>query len=457
MEDGPQRGEAKDRRVLIIAYYWPPAGGPGVQRWLKFSKYLPDNGWAPTLLVPAGAAYPVLDPSLEKDVPEHLEVHRVPILEPYEFAMKVFSSKGGAERLGSSKSDDVGQGFAKRLMLWCRGNLLLPDPRVLWRRRAGRRALDLIRKAALDGHPFEAVVTTGPPHSIHLIGLDLKRRTGLPWLADFRDLWREMDYLEDFLPTNRTRRKHAQLERAVVAGADAITYTSPGTKASLMQNAPEVTEERFHLVYNGWDPADLANQSVEGAAGGLPDDGVLHLGHFGSLFPTRDAPGLWRAIRHWNAGNVNGRSKVHLDLVGSISPPVRASIEALMSPEEWTDHGYVSHGAAVDMMQRMDALLLIQNDNATGQRAIPGKAFEYLAAGRPMGVIAPVPSDLADLADQWELSPCHHQDEEGATTMLEKLCNGTGTETGLAARYSRPALTTEMGRVLLGIIPSTTH
>ena len=457
MEDGPHRGEAKDKRVLIIAYYWPPAGGPGVQRWLKFSKYLPENGWAPTLLVPEGAAYPVLDPSLEKDVPENLEVHRVPILEPYELAMRMFSSKDGAERLGSSKSNDGGQRFAQRLMLWCRGNLLLPDPRVLWRRRAGRRAMQLIRKAALDGAPFEAVVTTGPPHSIHLIGLDLKRRTALPWLADFRDLWREMDYLEDFLPTNRTRRKHAKLEKAVVSGADAITYTSPGTKASLMQNAPEVAGEHFHLVYNGWDPADLPNGSGEHAPEGHSHDGVLHLGHFGSLFPTRDAPGLWRAIRRWNAGAADRPGKVHLDLVGSISPPVRNSIEALMSPEDWTDHGYVSHGEAVGMMQRMDALLLIQNDNATGQRAIPGKAFEYLAAGRPMGVIAPVPSDLADLADQWKLSPCHHQDVDGATSMLDMLCNGKGPGSGLSARYSRPALTTEMSRVLLGIIPSTTH
>lgn len=447
--EASRASKATRRRVLVIAYYWPPAGGPGVQRWLKFAKYLPDCGWEPTLVVPDGAAYPVLDESLAEDVPDGLAVHRVPIFEPYEAGIRLFKGKGGAERLGSSSSDKESQGAAQRLMLWMRGNLLLPDPRVLWRKRCRKAALRIIRTADTSGRPFDAIVTTGPPHSVHLIGLDIKRRTSLPWLADFRDLWREMDYLEDFLPTERTRRRHAFLEREVVTLSDALTYTSPRTVHSLKDNAPEADARKFHLVYNGWDPddvgpADAEDSSEKGA------DPAFQLGHFGSLFPTRDAPGLWRAIRHWNADDGNGR-KIHLNLAGSISPPVRSSLESILAPEEWTDHGYMSHQAAVDMMQRMDALLLIQNDNATGQRAIPGKAFEYLATGRPMAIVAPTPSDMEDLGKECGIATCAHADDAGAMEMLVNLQRSGGVDPAIIQRFSRPALAAQTASILNGL------
>lgn len=427
-----------------------------MQRWLKMTKYLPDNGWIPTLLVPENAAYPILDPSLVQDVPQNLVVHKVPILEPYEFATKLFSRNGATERLGSLKKGGGKQGITQRLMLWCRGNILLPDPRVLWRRRAAAKAIKIIEKAGEEGRPFDAIVTTGPPHSVHLIGLDLKRKTGLPWLADFRDLWREMDYLEDFLPTARTRRKHKELERDVVTNADAIAYSSPGVGVSLMNNAPSVPKECFHLIYNGWDPTDVTQPHEQGDSGPLSKGTDFHIGHFGSLFPSRDTPGLWQAIRKWNSDSLNRPHKVHLNLVGSVSPQVRESIEQTLKPEDWTDHGYVSHTEAVSMMQSMHALLLIQNDNTTGERAIPGKAFEYLATSRPMGVVTRVPSDLSTLTDEWGVHSCRHANQEEAINMLEKLSSGTGPDRQMVEHYSRPALTRQMSRVLDSIIPSLT-
>jgi len=396
MEGEPKQNLPR-KRVLVIAYYWPPAGGPGVQRWLKFTKYLPENGWQPELLVPQGAAYPVLDDSLAQEVDHNLAVHRVPIFEPYEAVMNLFKGSGKAERLGSVASKDEQQSWTQYAMLWGRGNLLLPDPRVLWRRKATKAAAHILRSALEEGRPFDAIATTGPPHSVHLIGLALKKKWDIPWLADFRDLWREMDYLEDFHPTPRTRRRHLEMERAVVNTADFKTYSSPSTLFSLAPDKRPETLSKFELIYNGWDQDDLEDASHR-ARTGSEEEAVFQLGHFGSLFPTRDAPGLWKAIRQWNANLGETRKRIHLNLAGTASRPVVSSLKEHMRAEDWTDHGYLSHGDAVTMMQRMDALLLIQNDNDTGRKAIPGKAFEYLATQRPIGVIVPMPSDLGDLA-----------------------------------------------------------
>ena len=435
------------KKVLIIAYYWPPAGGPGVQRWLKFSKYLPENGWAPTLLVPEGAAYPVLDASLTEEIPEGIDVVKVPIFEPYDLAIGLFQGKKGTERLGSV-SATTKRSLSQTLMLWARGNLLIPDPRILWRRRARKAGERIWQNAEAEGHPFQALVTTGPPHSVHLIGLDLKKRLNMPWLADFRDLWREMDYLEDFLPTERTKRRHAELEQAVVHHADQVTVPTPGVSGSLqLQNG--ALSHKFSLIHNGWDPSDIEKETA-GAEKVQPEktSDTFHLGHFGALFPTRNMPGLWQAIRQWNAQVPEGRKPIHLDLAGNINANVRASITSALNDTEWTDHGYMSHAKAIEKMMAMDALLLAQNNNQTGQWAIPGKAFEYLATGIPIAVVCPMPSDLGDLTAEWGLTAAHHDDVEGCTNMLHALFLPYTSNLQVALNFSRKTLTTKMASCL---------
>ncbi len=453
MEEGGAESKATptNRRALLVAYYWPPAGGPGVQRWLKFAKYLRHCGWDLTVIAPSGAAYPVLDPSLESDVPDDIEVHHVPIFEPYETAMKLMPSKS-SERLGSGGGQES---LSSRILRWLRGNVLLPDPRVLWRKRAVRAGKQRVRQAIEQGAPLEAIITTGPPHSVHLIGLDLKRATGLPWLADFRDLWREMDYLEDFLPTQRTRNRHESMERDVVKEADLITITSPSVRASLAIHLPEAALDKCHLIYNGWDEADVPAKLSEPKGSSSHNPGTFRLGHFGSLFPTRNAPGLWKAIRQWNAND--SERPIHLDMVGKISPPVLDSMKAHLHTTDWTDHGYLPHQDAVRMMADMDALLLIQNDNTTGQRAIPGKAFEYLGMGKPIATMAPQPSDLHDLITEWGMSTCIHGDANAAMQMLQNLMSPSETPKELAQRYTRPTLSGEMAELLNGMVHPTAH
>lgn len=443
MQDGKGNadGSGLSKRVLIIAYYWPPAGGPGVQRWLKFAKYLPDNGWEPTMLVPDGAAYPVLDPSLASDVPKTLDVHRIPIFEPYEAAMRMFRGRKKAERLGSVSSGRTKPGLTQRLMLWLRGNLLLPDPRVLWRRKARSAATELLRRAEAEGRPYRAVITTGPPHSVHLIGLDLKRTSGLPWISDFRDPWREMDYLKDFMPTARTHRRHLHLEGLVVESSDMLLMTSKGIRTSFSVHPGAA--DKLTLIPNGWDETDVSETDPT-AAPPDPHRKSWDFGHFGSLFPIRNAPGLWKAMARWNA---QGRLPIHLHCYGVVNPEVTAALNEHL-PGQWTDHGYVPHREAVAAMQKMDALLILQNRSESGRFAIPGKAFEYLAMGKPMAVVTPAPSDLSDLMSEWGFQTIGYDDQDEAEALLDSLYTHAGPDPGLRHAYKRSNLTRKLAQAL---------
>ena len=173
------------KRVLVIAYYWPPSGGSGVQRWVKFCKYLPALGWEPVVYAPLNADYPSLDPSFEAEVPASVEVLRGRIWEPYAAYRQLL---GGAR--ASTQVTEISSGpktWKQRLSLWIRGNLFVPDPRVGW----VRPSVKFLRKYLAE-HPVDVIVTTGPPHSVHLIGQRLHRALGIPWIPDFRDPWTRM-------------------------------------------------------------------------------------------------------------------------------------------------------------------------------------------------------------------------------------------------------------------------
>ena len=207
------------KRVLIITYYWPPSGGSGVQRWLKMSKYLPEYGWQPVIYTAENAEYPVEDPSLEKDVPPEAEVIRQPITEPYRFYKKFLGLKK-EQRVKMGFIDESGQqkGWKERLSVWVRGNFFIPDARCWWVKL-----------------PVDAIISTGPPHSMHLIAMKLKEALGLPWIADFRDPWTEIDYYDKLHLTKRADRKHHRLEHEVLTKADKVVTVAPDG-ARLIEN-----------------------------------------------------------------------------------------------------------------------------------------------------------------------------------------------------------------------------
>ncbi|HKI88004.1 MAG TPA: hypothetical protein VKA38_03185, partial [Draconibacterium sp.] len=178
------------KRVLIITYYWPPSGGGGVQRWLKFVKYLPSNGWKPVVAVPENPEYPVIDLSLQEDVPKEAEIIKLPIWEPYGIFKKITGRKK-EERVNTGLLfDEKKQTSIEKISLAIRGNFLIPDPRIFWVKPSIKRLKKLIPELNV-----EAIITTGPPHSVHLIGYRLNKIFGIPWIADLRDPWSNLDML----------------------------------------------------------------------------------------------------------------------------------------------------------------------------------------------------------------------------------------------------------------------
>ncbi|MGB2228822.1 MAG: glycosyltransferase, partial [Flavobacteriales bacterium] len=240
----PQNRQRK--RVLVVSYYWPPSGGGGVQRWLKFAKLLPEFGWDPVVVTPSNPDVPVTDPSLLNEVHDGVEVWSFPVWEPTR-ALSALGLQGNTSRLGADQSSSPS--LASKVVKWVRGNVFVPDARVGWVKPTTRKVL-----ARLRLEPVDFIVTTGPPHSMHLIGLALKRATGLPWVADFRDPWSTMDYLDDFGLRPRPRRLIANMERVVVTAADRILVTSPG---ALREIGLDDTSKGA-VIPNGWDKDDFS-------------------------------------------------------------------------------------------------------------------------------------------------------------------------------------------------------
>jgi len=259
-----------------------------------------------------------------------------------------------------------------------------------------------------------------------------------------------MDYLKDFMPTARTHRRHLQLEGLVVRSSDLVLMTSKGIRTSFSVH-PDAAD-KLTLIPNGWDETDVPT--------GAPQDRNLtehqaswNIGHFGSLFPIRNAPGLWQAMAMWNE---QGHPPIHLHCYGVVNPEVAQALDRHL-PGQWTHHGYVAHRDAIVAMQHMDTLLMLQNRSESGRHAIPGKAFEYLAIGKPMAVVTPTPSDLADLMTEWGFSTIGYDDRTEAHDLLKSLHQHPGPDPALRQRYKRSALTRELSDALDRLTHQAAH
>jgi hypothetical protein len=233
------------KRVLIITYYWPPSAGSGVQRWLKFAKYLPEFGWEPVIFTPENPDFDLKDENLEKEIHPSIEVMKFPIWEPYGLFRKIKKENltDTAKVLEKRKKS-----FTDKTGIWLRANALIPDPRRFWVRPSVEFLTDLVKKGQ-----FDAVITTGPPHSLHLIGLQLKRKTGITWLADFRDPWSKWEFLDTLPMLEWVRKKHESLEKEVLSESDAIITISP----TFQKDFEIISGKKVHLITNGFDTSDL--------------------------------------------------------------------------------------------------------------------------------------------------------------------------------------------------------
>jgi glycosyltransferase involved in cell wall biosynthesis len=421
------------RRVLIITYYWPPSGGSGVQRWLKFAKYLPESGWEPVIFTPENPDFDLRDESLEKEVPKQLEVIKFPIWEPYQLFSKV---KGKTQTHPGRLLEQKEKGFLEKAAIWARANLLVPDPRVFWVKPSVKFLTDLAKSGQ-----FQAVITTGPPHSMHLIGRELKRKTGLPWIADFRDPWSAWEFLDTLPMTSFVRKKHQQLEATVLREANAVLTISPTFQRDLVK----LSHRRIYLLTNGYDPTDVP-------AGFSPKEkveGKLHLVYSGVIDAIRNPIPLMKALK---SVFQHGIEEVKWTFVGKVSEQVQTYVkEDAWLSERIHFAGYVSHSEVFGFYAKADVLVLILTDTKNAQGNIPGKLFEYLATGIPVLALGDPEGDSAKiLKDAGAGQVIAHTDAASIKAQLRTLMDSSlkKVDPKDLEKYSRQQLSHQLARIL---------
>ena len=419
----------KNKKVLIITYYWPPSGGAGVQRWLKFSKYLVEFGWDPVIYTPENPDVPVVDQSLLDEIPSDVTILKLPIFEPSR-AISIFGGNNSTGRTGAESKSVGKKSIINEFTRWVRGNIFIPDARALWIKPSGR-----FLKKWLAKNPVDVIISTGPPHSMHLIGLKVKKAfPDLIWLTDFRDPWSDMDYLDEFKMGARARKKLVKMEKEVVKKCDHILINSPSIANTLFET---LDNSKHTLIPNGWDKNDFENLTP-------PSNNrlVFRIGHFGALYGSRNAPGLWKAVTKWNSEQ---ERQIEIILVGSIGEEVRKDLKNIDRIKHLAG---VNHKEAILEMMNCDALLLVQNDTDASRKCTPGKVFEYLATRKPIVSICNSPSDLATRLTDWGLPFCDHNDDATAYKMLHSIVIENGPKNVDPSPYERNALTKELSVLL---------
>lgn len=426
------------KRVLIITYYWPPAGGSAVYRWLKFTKYLKEFGWEPIIYTAENGEYAEIDHSNQKDISADLKVLKQPIWEPYMFYKKF---------IGQKKTEKVNVGFltekkkpklAEKIAVWIRGNFFIPDARRFWIKPSVKYLSGYLKE-----NPVDAIISSGPPHSMHLIALQLKKQLNLPWIADFRDPWTNIDYYQELLLSRFADRKHHRQEKQVVTNADCVVTV--GSK--MTEEYEALGAKRVETITNGFDTSDYDNSPVD-------TDRQFTLSHFGTINKARNPQVLWEALNRLLKTNPEFGQYLKLKFIGRLDTSVLSSLQetGLIRYLEKTE--FIPHSEVIIKERQSQVLLLLINNTPNAEGILTGKFFEYLAAKRPILAIGPRKGDVADIlqnANAGEIAG--FTDVDGLTKILEKYYaayrKGTlNVNTDNINAYSRFELTRKLSTIL---------
>lgn len=427
--------EPKQKKLLIITYYWPPAGGPGVQRWLKFVKYLPDFNVQPIVYIPENPTYPIVDAHLEKEVSQKAIILKKSIFEPYQLAS--FLSKNKTKKISSGIiPNQKKQSFLDKFLLWIRGNLFIPDARVFWVKPSVAFLEKYIRE-----NEIEMIVTSGPPHSLHLIGLELKQKLNLKWLADFRDPWTTIGYHKSLRLSSYAAKRHKELEHQVLNSADTIIVTSKTTKTEFQA----ITSKPIEVITNGFDVEKVEKQTL---------DSKFSLAHIGSFLSERNPLILWESLVELIQEIPEFKSHLEIKLMGAVSQEVLETISQFGLNSYLNNLGYVSHAEAVAHQRKSQVLLLIEINSEDTKSIIPGKLFEYMVSERPIVAIGPKDSDFAEIITNTNTGVFFDYSEKtklksGLLGFYNQFLEGKlqSNPVGLQ-KYSRKSLTKELATLL---------
>lgn len=459
------------KKVLIITYYWPPSGGSGVQRWVKFAKYLPQNGWQPVIYTPENPELTVVDGTLEDDVPEEAIVLKRPIFEPYGIYRRLTgkgnskASAGDAEgksvhgKAGEATASEVNpinaqkKSLSQKISLWIRGNFFIPDPRCLWIRPSVK-----FLKKYLKEHPVDVIVSTGPPHSMHLIAQKVVASTGIPWVADFRDPWTRMFYFKHLELSSWAERRHERLEKGVLDGADAIVAVSP----LVQDDFRKMTDTPVELITNGFDDDDFDSASEEMRVSeeetGSENEDFFNIVHTGLFAADGNPLELWRVLAELAAADEEFASKLRIRLSGKTDTQIVEAIAAAGLRKSLVNRGYVSHDEAVREQCGASILILPLRHEPEYRATLPGKLFEYLASRRPVlgigqtdGAMARLLGDAhAGVTFDWDDADGMKKEILRCWTLFRagKLDDNDGD----IDRYSRRRLTRQMAQLFDSLI-----
>jgi len=423
------------KKVLIVTYYFPPAGGPGVQRWLKFVKYLPDFQYEPIVYVPQNPTYPIVDKGLLAEVSDQLTLLKQPIWEPYglaSFFSKKKINKISAGIIPSNKK----QSLLEKIALFVRGNLFIPDARVFWVKPSVAYLQDYCLSNQID-----TIITTGPPHSLHLIGLALQQQMGLKWVADFRDPWTNIGYHKALKLLPWAQRKHKRLEQQVLQSADAIIVTSATTKTEF----EALTSRPIEVITNGYDIATETSLQL---------DVKFSLAHIGSLLSARNPIVLWEALAELLQELPDLAQHLQLNFIGTTSQEVKDALAHYGLAKYMQDFGYVSHQEAVRFQKESQVLLLIEIDSPDTKLILPGKLFEYLVSGRPILAMGPAGSDFASIITETQTGAFFTYNQKAAVKAYIHSCYSNYLAGNLKVspqgieKYARKNLTKQLVQLL---------
>lgn len=375
------------KKVLIVVYYWPPSGGIAVQRWLSMVTYLRDGGWEPVIIAPDGADYPIIEEDLFGLIPAGIKIIKIPIWEVRNIYRKIFNRRGKAD----VKPDDLfftdprKRSWKEKFALWIRGNIFIPDARVTW-----VRPVTFFLKGYLKENAFDAIITTGPPHSIHLIGKNVKKLfPEIFWMADFRDPWTAIEYHEKMLLSKWAKKKHFYLEGQVIGNADIVTTVSKSWASDFVKKGASKVE----IIINGYEEKDFMKGERESRT-------KFNICHAGTMVNDRWIGTFWRAVAELKKENPEFSEAIEITIVGRTDKSIWDGFEELGLIACVRNLGLKSHTEAIREMKSAEVLLLIINQSEANFRGrLTGKIYEYMAAQRPIVLVGPTDGDAAELIE----------------------------------------------------------
>ncbi len=380
-------------RVLVITYFFPPVGGVGVQRTLKYVTYLPRWGWEPAVVAPGDPAFPVRDPSLVPTLAPGLEIHRTASLEPGRLptaAVRLLSRRSGsagavsADLTASSAQGSLPLKVLRKIsVVWNRiwAVLLFPEGAIAWvpfAVRAGRKAH--------RRRPVDVIYSSSSPISTHVAAGLIKRSTGLPWVADFRDPWVGNPFAA---PLSRPKRwLQRRMERWIVARADRVIVAVDAMRVQFAGRYPDMADKFVHIP-NGYDRADLVG--IEPAP--PPTPGGFHLLYAGSLYRPRELEAFLLGVERLLARRPDLRARLKVDFIGRVNDPNAKAAAEFDKPGRLAGvvgfEGFMPRPRALARMAGADALLQLMPDMPGAEIFVGGKLSEYLAFDRPILAVMP--------------------------------------------------------------------